>query len=105
MISKANFIKLFHKNIKTDLINFNFSSPNEENVSEFQVNNSKNQFNYFHTYQNRIYISCEIDLDINLVGTFESIDGETKQATFQYDTVKAFVTDLDSLLAWYDTYA
>ena len=105
MISKANFIKLFHKNIKTDLINFNFSSPNEESVSEFQVNNTRNNFNYFYTYQNRIYINCEIDLDTNLVGTFESIDGETKQATFQYDTVKAFVTDLDSLLAWYDTYA
>ena len=102
MISKANFIKLFHKNISNDILNFSFSQVNEEQIFEFQLN-TNNRENLFYTYDNRIYINCRYDLDLEILGTFESIDGELRELTFRYEDPKTFANDVESLLAWYSS--
>ena len=102
MISKKNFIVLFNNIVLNDILKFSFSSENEEGIFEFQVYD-KNDI-LFYTYDNRIYINCNFDIDSNLIGRFDSIDGETNELLLVYDNKEDFTRDLTNLLTTYDSY-
>ena len=74
------------------------SEPNEENIVEYCVIHNATNEAIFSTYDNRIYLNCSFDLDVELLGYFESIDGNLKTVTFQYDTKEVFIKDLIKIL-------
>jgi hypothetical protein len=74
------------------------SEPNEENIVEYCVIHNATNEAILSTYDNRIYLNCSFDLDVELLGYFESIDGNLKTVTFQYDTKEVFIKDLIKIL-------
>ena len=106
MISSKKFQTIFNA-IKIngcwlgDKFTLDISEPNEENIVEFAVLDKATNKALFHSYDNRIYINANFDLDIYLLGTFESIDGSEKEITFQYDIEKDFRLDIINLLYFY----
>jgi hypothetical protein len=101
MITTEKFSIIFSLVTGTDKFTLDISEPNEENIIEFAVIDKATNKALFHSYDNRIYINANFDLDIHLLGTFESIDGSEKEITFQYDTEKDFRLDIINLLYFY----
>ena len=101
MITKQKFSKIFNLVKGTEKLTLDISLPNEENIIEFAVIDKATNKALFHSYDNRIYINANFDLDIYLLGTFEAIDGCEKEITFQYDTEKDFRLDIINLLYFY----
>jgi hypothetical protein len=101
MITTEKFTKIFNLVTGTDKFTLDISVPNEENIVEFAVIDKATKKVLFQSYDNRIYINANFDLDIHLLGNFESIDGTEKEITFQYDTEKDFRLDIINLLYFY----
>jgi len=101
MISNEKFIIIFNLVKGTDKFTLDISVPNEENIIEYAVLDKETKKVLFHSYDNRIYINAIFDLDIPLLGTFESIDGCQKEIVFQYDTENDFRLDYINLLYFY----
>jgi hypothetical protein len=70
------------------------SEPNEENIVEYCVIHNATNEAILTTYDNRIYLNCSFDLDVELLGYFESIDGNLKTVTFK----EVFIKDLIKIL-------
>ena len=102
MISTKKFQSIFNA-INSDKLTLDISEVNEENIIEYAVIHKATNEAIFSTYDNRIYINANFDLDIHLLGTFESIDGCEKEITFQYDTEDVFVKDLIKILYFNDS--
>tara|TARA_R110000796_G_scaffold129849_1_gene245546 strand:+ start:121 stop:456 length:336 start_codon:yes stop_codon:yes gene_type:complete len=103
MISSKKFQTIFNS-IKVngcwlgDKFKLEISEPNEENIIEFAVIDKGTKEALFTTYDNRIYINANFDLDVELLGYFESIDGCENYITFQYDTKDVFIKDIIKIL-------
>ena len=103
MITTEKFTTIFNA-IKVngcwlgDKFTLDISEPNEENIVEFAVIDNATKKALFHSYDNRIYINANFDLDIHLLGFFESIDGTENSITFQYDTEDVFIKDIIKIL-------
>tara|TARA_B110000902_G_scaffold140504_1_gene162247 strand:- start:204 stop:551 length:348 start_codon:yes stop_codon:yes gene_type:complete len=102
MISTKKFQSIFNA-INSDKLTLDISEVNEENIIEYAVIHKATNEAIFSTYDNRIYINANFDLDIHLLGTFESIDGCEKEITFQYDTEEVFIKDLIKILYFNDS--
>ena len=97
MISTKKFQSIFNA-INSDKLTLDISVPNEENIVEYAVIHKATNEALFTTYDNRIYINANFDLDAELLGYFESIDGCENSITFQYDTEEVFTKDLIKIL-------
>tara|TARA_R110000796_G_scaffold220396_1_gene336510 strand:- start:94 stop:399 length:306 start_codon:yes stop_codon:yes gene_type:complete len=97
MISTKKFQSIFNA-IKSDKFTLDISEVNEENIIEYAVIHKATNEAIFSTYDNRVYINCNFDLDVELLGYFESIDGCQNSITFQYDTEEVFTTDIIKIL-------
>ena len=109
MITKKEFIKLYHQNTTNDKIKFSFSEINEEGIFEFQVFDSLTDEILFSNYDNRIHLSTLFDIDADLIGRFDYIDSNVNELVLIYEDETDFSNDIKKLLNTYqatrkDTY-
>ena len=102
-----NLVNNYNKSRNTESFLVYFESEvNEEGIQEIGIHSSDytKQDYFFYIYDNRIYFNSSWDLDLNLEGTFESIDGDTKNVVFRYDSIDwvlEFFRDLKQLVEFY----